>query len=366
MKNSLYALLLPLTILAFSCTDEPDDKPVTQDTLVRSTGVYVLNEGLFTGNNASLSRFTFSDSVVAGDIFLQQNERGLGDTGSDLAIYGSKLYVVVNVSSQVEVVDARTCMSLKQIPLFDGTTARQPRKIAFYGSNAFVCNFDGTVAVIDTLSLTVTKYIPVGPNPDGITIADGKIWVSNSGGLNFPEYNNTLSVIDPVTLSEEKQVTVGINPYVLKADKYGDLYVIARGNYGDIKSRLQIVDAASGTMKHTFDGFEAINFAIAGDTAFVYNFDWSTMSSSIMMLNVKTESMISADFITDGTVVQTVYGIAVDEGAGLVYIADALSFTGTGKVFAFTLGGKLKYSFEAGLNPAYFAFLKEKVLEGQP
>ncbi len=366
MNYKLFTMLLPLALLAVSCTDEPDDKPATHDTLVHSTGVYVLNEGLFSGNNASLTRFTFSDSAVANDIFMQQNSRGLGDTGSDLAIYGSKLYAVINVSSQVEVMDARTCMSLKQIPLFDGSTARQPRKIAFYGSNAFVCNFDGTVAVIDTLTLTVTKYIPVGPNPDGITVAGGKIWVSNSGGLNFPDYNNTLSVIDPVTLSEEKQITTGINPYVLKADNYGDLYVIARGNYGDVKSRLQIVDVATGAMKHTFDGFEAINFVIAGDTAFVYNFDWSTMSSSIIMLNVKTEALISGNFITDGTVVQTVYGIAVDEAAGLVYIADALSFTGMGRVYAFTMEGKLKYTFDAGLNPAYFAFLKEKVLGDQP
>lgn len=366
MNYKLLPFVLLIVVLAVSCTDEPDDKPVVQDTLVRSTGVYVMNEGLFNGNNASLTRFAFSDSTLAADIFLQQNGRGLGDTGSDLAIYGSKMYAVVNMSSQVEVMDARTCQSIKQIPLFNGVLPCQPRKIAFYGRKAFVCNFDGTVAVIDTSSLIVEKFIPVGLNPDGIAVVGDKIWVSNSGGLNFPDYNNTLSIIDPVLLTEEKQVTVGINPFILASDNYGDLYLIARGNYADVKSRLQIVDAATGALKHTFDGFEAINFAIAGDTAFVYNFNWGTMSSSIMMLNVKTESMISDHFITDGTLVQTVYGIAVDEVSGLVYIADALNFTGTGKVYAFTMDGKLKYSFNAGLNPAYFTFLNERVHSGQP
>ncbi|MBK6966376.1 MAG: hypothetical protein IPH20_21315 [Bacteroidales bacterium] len=41
---------------------------------------------------------------------------------------------------------------------------------------------------------------------------------------------------------------------------------------GDVKNRLQVVDAATGSMKHTFEGFEAINFTVAGDTAFVLNF----------------------------------------------------------------------------------------------
>jgi YVTN family beta-propeller protein len=366
MNYKLFSLLLPLALLAISCTDEPDDnKPIAQDTLVRTAGIYVMNEGSFNGNNASITRFTFSDSAVSGDVFMQQNGRGLGDTGSDLAIYGSKIYAVVNVSSQLEVMDARTCVSIKQIPLFDGNQPRQPRKIAFAGGKAFVCNFDGTVAVIDTMSLTIEKIIPVGPNPDGITLAGNKIWVSNSGGLNFPDYNNTLSVIDPITLTEEKQVTVGINPFSIVPDNYGDLYLIARGNYSDVKSRLQVIDAATGNVKHTFQDFEAINFSIAGDTAYVYNYDWASGISSVLMLNVKTETVISNSFISDGTVIQTVYGIAANPVSGLVYISDANNFTGNGKVYAFDRNGKRKFSFNAGINPAGFAFLNEKFLEGK-
>ena len=363
MKTRLLLSVLLISLLTFSCTDEPDEKPQTPDTLVRSAGVYVLNEGLYGSNNSTITRFSFDDSLAVADVFMQQNGRGLGDTGSDLAIYGSKLYAVVNKSSQIEVMNASTGISLKQIPLFDGEIPRQPRKIAFYGNKAFVCNFDGTVAVVDTASLNVEKYITVGANPDGITVAGGKIWVSNSGGLNFPDYNNTLSIIDPVTLSEEKQVTAGVNPYVMAPDSHGDLYLIARGNYSDLKSRLMILDAGTGDVKHTFSDFEAISFSMAGDTAYVYNYDWMTGSSSILMLDVRTETVIRDSFITDGTIVQTVYGIAADPVSGLVYVSDALNFAGTGKVYAFTAEGKLKFSFMAGLNPAVFAFLNKKVVQ---
>ncbi|HAH60017.1 MAG TPA: hypothetical protein DCL86_17935, partial [Bacteroidales bacterium] len=277
-KKNLFAVTLMLSSMAlYSCTKEPEpdvETPAVTTTIV--TGVYVLNEGLFNSNNASLTRFNFEDSTLEKKCFYTAKHRGLGDTGSDLAIYGSKMYIVVNVSSQVEVVNTSTCKSLKQIPFFDGNKPRQPRKVAFYGTNAFVCNFDGTVAVIDTTSLEITKLITVGRNPDGITAAYGKIWVSNSGGLNFPNYDDTISVIDPLTLTEEKKITAGPNPYTILPDKHGEMYLISRGNYDDLKSRLQIVDVASGTLKHTFTDFEALNFTIAGDTAWVYNYDWTS------------------------------------------------------------------------------------------
>lgn len=81
------------------------------------------------------------------------------NTANDIALYGSKLYIVVNVSSTIEVIDFQTGISIKQIPMFtDNGSSRQPRHIAFYENKAYVCSFDGTVARIDTTSLQIESF----------------------------------------------------------------------------------------------------------------------------------------------------------------------------------------------------------------
>lgn len=357
--SKLVMMALLLSVMVFtSCKKDPDDpEPQPNDTTYHSAGIYILNEGSFNQNNSTLTFFNFTDSTAHNDYFFNKNGRGLGDTGSDICIYGSKVYIVVNVSSQLEVAHAATGVSIERIPLFDGNTARQPRAVAPFGKHVFVCNFDNTVAVVDTATLEVVKVIEVGLNPDGITAAYGKIWVSNSGGLSFPDYDKTVSVIDPVSLTEVTRYTVGVNPYVIRPDGHGHLYLVSRGNYFDIPSRLQVMDANSGELVKTFSEFDAVDFTIAGDSAYVYSYDWMSGSSAVVVVNTKTMQVVNQQFISDGTALQIPYGIDYDPVSNLIYIADAVSFTGSGRVYAFNKQGKRRFQFNAGVNPASFAFL---------
>ena len=114
-----------------------EDKPALPDSgqeTVQDYGtseMYVLCEGLFNLNNSTLARYSFETNTCMTDYFRTINRRGLGDTANDMDIYGGKLYIVVNVSSTVEVVDLHTGMSVGQVSLLaeDGSS-RQPRAIA--------------------------------------------------------------------------------------------------------------------------------------------------------------------------------------------------------------------------------------------
>ena len=361
MSKISLMFLLSFVFILLGCKKEPNApnlKKINIDTSLVTTGIYVLNEGLMNMNNASLTYYSFNDSIPQTDYFNRVNGRKLGDTGNDMAVYGNRLYIVMCISSQLEVIELSSGKSIKRIPIFNGDKARQPRRIAFYKNKALVCSFDGTVAIIDTGSLEIEKYITVGRNPDAIAVVNNKAYVSNSGGLDAPNYDNTVSVIDLQYFVETKKINVQINPYNMASDDYGDLYVISRGDYDKKKMCLQIIDTKFDELKYTFPDFEALNLVINGDTAYVYYFDFSTGSGSkILLLNVKTETMINDNFINDGTKIQTAFGISVDKISTDVFITDAKGFVNTGEVICFGNNGHKKYSFKAGLNPGKVAFL---------
>ncbi len=360
----IYLAFIPILLGMAACTPEPKDDVLEIPNMPQNDStaiVWVLNEGLFNMNNATLTYFNFTDKHPVQDYFKQQNARGLGDTGNDLQLYGSKMYCIVNVSSQVEVIDPQTGKSIKQIPLFgDGGVPRQPRYIAFDKNKAYVCSFDGTVARIDTASLQVEAVVKVGQNPDGICVANNKLYVSNSGGLNFPDYDNTVSVIDIVSFTEIQKIQVKPNPYRIQADAYGDVYVVSRGNPDEGQYCLQRINSQTDKLEQTFTNLNTLNFTIAGDYAYMYSYNFFTDVMWIKVLNVKTEQIERENFITDGTQLHTPYGINVDPNTGDVYITDAGDFTVTGDVYCFSKEGKLKFKFGAGLNPNSMVFVKKR------
>ena len=124
--------------------------------VTEATHLYVLCEGLFNMNNSTLASYNMSSQLLEKNLFLSVNQRGLGDTANDMVLHGDNLFIVVDVSSQIEVIDARTGLSRKQIPLFNEQgIGRQPRTLVFHGGKGYLTCFDGHVLRIDTVSLVI-------------------------------------------------------------------------------------------------------------------------------------------------------------------------------------------------------------------
>lgn len=367
----IYGLLFFFCFGVTGCEDMHDVSVPSDTTSVvpdgETAGLYVLNEGLFNLNNSTLARYSYRDGSLSTNYFSSINKRGLGDTANDMQLYGSKLYIVVNVSSDVEVVDFPTGKSLKQIPLLaDNGSSRQPRYIAFAKGYAYVCSFDGTVAKIDTVSLKVEDIVKVGRNPDGICSANGKLYVSNSGGLDMGGVgvDHTVSVIDLSTFKELKRITVGPDPGKIVASEDGNVYVVTRGeniNKGDY--HLVAINTTTDEVEKTYDE-KVLNFALCDNIAYMYQYDYATSSSSIKVFNLKTGTTVRDKFITDGTVVKTPYAISVNPYTGNVYIADAFDYMTSGDLLCFNPQGVLQFRIKnIGLNPNTILFT-DKVTAG--
>lgn len=355
-KNHLLSFILFLTFGLFvsSCsTNSPGDQPKV---IPSAQSMYVLNQGTMNQNNSSLTYFNLLNQTATPNWFMLQNNRGLGDTGNDMAIYGGKLYIVMNVSSDIEVTDLNG-KSIKKIPLFNGSVARQPREITFYQNKAYVCSFDSSVVRIDTASLTVDAITKAGSNPDGICVANGKLYVSNSGGLNYPNFANTVSVIDLATFKAIKTITVRVNPFLLKTGSDNKVYLLSRGNYGSIQGALQQIDPTTDVVTTTYANSAAVDFTINGSKLYYCNYNYTTKQSSVKVMDLSTGT--ANDFITDGTTIPLASGISVDGATGNVYIASSASdYVSNGTVYCFDSTGKKLFSFMVGVNPWKMVFVR--------
>lgn len=347
----LIKLVSCLCLLLFSCGKD-NEPPVTIDTI--SNGALVLCEGLFQQNNSQLSFVSFENNQVENNFFLNRNNRQLGDTGNDLKRYGDKIYIVVNVSSTIEILDANSFASIKQISMMNGATAKQPRSIAFHEGLAYVTCFDGYVDVIDTISLTINSRIQVGLNPERMAIANNKLYVTNSGGLNTPLMDSTVSIIDLNTQQEIEKITVGMNPGTIKADPYGDIYVVARGNYSNVPSRMKRINSQTDNVEETF-GADISGISLFNNDFLITYYDFASAQNNVGLFNTNTETIELDEFMPLNEI-QTLYGLSYNPVNNKIYISDAMGYTNTGYIREYDAQGNYIQSYHVGLNPSKILF----------
>lgn len=356
MKKNWIKWMLPALVLLQSCSK--DDVPVGPATPA-ATGLYVISEGNASQNNAKLGFYNLASSTFTGDYFVQQNptETALGNTANDAIIYGSKLYVVMNVSSQVLVLNAANGTLLKRIDFGTTPNFKNPRYAVGAKGKVYVTAYDNTVNVIDTSALTLGSPIAVGADPEGIAVYGNYLYVANSGGLNYPNVDSTVSVIDLNTSAEIKKIKVGYNPNKVKVASNGDVYVSAYGVFGISTASISVINSSSNTLKTTLgSAYEYSHVEIFGNTAYFFNNYGGAGTAKVY--NTDTNTDIRAEFITDGTAITTPYGINVDEQNGDVYITDSKDYTTAGSVTCFDKSGKKKFSFSVtpGVSPNKVVF----------
>ncbi len=341
MKKTLsFALVLGLV----ACNKNQPDPPTVPDQY--KNGVLVLNEGLFEQNNASISFFDGEKSFH--QVFKSENGRGLGDTANDFEAFtiGSDEFVIVavDISSQLEIFNRNTLKSVAQIPLFNSEgNAREPRKVVVQGFTAYVCNFDGTVAVVDLTTATISALIEVGANPDGLVISNDHLYVSNSGGLHYPVYDSTVSVISLSSLVVVETFETRINCTQMVADNASDLYQVSNGNYDDIPPALIRIDALTNTVEAIVE--EPISsLVLFNDWMYYYQGD----EKAIMRFNTLTE-VFDPNVIVDLSHAETFHGFEIDSATNRIYCMDAKGYVNSSIITAYSMEGVYLFDFEAGL-----------------
>ena len=338
-------------------------------------GMYLLNEGNMGSNKASIDYVDFVNGYYIRNLYAERNPtviKELGDVGNDMQIYGSKLYAVINCSHKVEVMDARTCVRIGQIDI------PNCRYIRFSRGKAYVSAYVGPVSInpdaqlgavfeVDTATLTVTREVSVGYQPDELDILGEYIYVANSGGYRVPNYDYTVSVVERYGMKQVQKIPVGINLHRLRKDRHNRLWVSSRGDYGQIPPALHLLERKNSTSKEmaVTDTFHipCSEFVIAGDSLYFYGVSWNSQTESnhvsYGIFNIATKTLSASSFITDGTEkdIKIPYGIAVNLYNGDIFVTDAKNYVSSGVLHCYGKNGRKKWSVRTGDIPAHMAFL---------
>lgn len=374
MSNKLF-LLTALFFTVIACRKNDVLPPIvetplqTPDPNSALSGFYLLNEGGMNSNNASLDFLNFTTGVYHQNIYSTINPtvvKELGDIGTDIQVYGSKLYAVLNGSNKVEVMDVHTGKRIGQIEIPNG------RYIRFHNGKAYVSSYvsadytnpdvKGSVVEIDTVDLSIQRQVTVGYQPEELVIANDKLYVANSGGYRGPNYDNTISVIDLATFTETKKIDVALNLARMKVDSEGNIFVSSKGDYNQIPSTISYINTATDSKVETL-AVPAENFCINGDSLYVYSTAFNTNTNSFTIsyaiINTKTRQMVSDKIIKDGSEDKIIapYGIEVNPITRDIYITDAQTYSGAGKLYCYDINGKKKWETKTGDLPGQIAFV---------
>ena len=382
-RFSLFYIACLILAVVSSCREDFYIIPSqNQDTGVAPTrgnilGMYVLNEGNMGSNKASIDFLDLDENKPTvhylRNIYSERNPnvvKELGDVGNDIKIYGSKLWIVVNVSNKVEVATADSCKRITQINIPNCRYLAFKDGFAYVSSYVGPVKFDkdaplGMVYKVDTVDFKKKDSVVVGYQPEELCIVDNKLYVANSGGYRAPNYDQTLSEIDLATFKEIRKIKVGLNPHHCQVDHYGQIWVTSRGNYNDVPSRIYRLYKGRNQLYEVMDSIDTpvSGLSIVGDSLYYYGSAWNnataTNNISYGLINVRTHKIIDTNLFSAPQLkaITMPYGIIVNPTNRDFYLMDAKNYVSSGSLLHFKSDGTFDWSVQTGDIPGHATFV---------
>lgn len=344
IQYGLYALIAGLTLQ--SCNSDDDSSEITPPGEA-SKSVLIVNEGDFSKNEGEITFIT--DTEIKQNFFRTVNPgKVLGKVAQSMFISDKmkQIYIVVNGSNTIEIVDQSTFKSKATI----STQLHNPRFAAADETYLYVTNWgdgsnknDDYVAVYNLSNNAFVRKIAVTEGPEKIMYTNNELIVAHKGGYGN---GNTISLIDLKNNDQITPVLVGDVPTAI--EKEGDyLFVLAQGlEYAQptVPGKLTRFNLKTNKIDYNIS-FKKGEFPshLAKENGQLYYI----LNKAIYRIGLNDKTLPSKPLF--GTTAQNVYGFSIKDDA--VYVADALNFTGNGRLFKFTLNGTLTNTYATGVMP---------------
>ena len=344
MNRSLYTVCAAFLLALNACVSNNPNDNVAPIIPSSDHGVYIANEGNFQFGNAGISYFEegMEDAIV--DLFEPANGRPLGDVCQSMFFFNQKIYIVVNNSGKVEVVDATSFQSEATISGFGSPRYFLP----ISNRTAYVTDlFADAISIVDLSSQSIEGSIPCDGWTEEMALAYGKVFVTN-------RLSDQLLVINTTNNNKENIISIGYGAASIVEDRDGKLWALCSGreSIGE-PAGLYRVDPIDLQLE------QALLFSDLEDSPSRLNINGSLdslyyLNNGVYRLSIYDATLPESDFIPADD--EVFYGLGIDLRTGDVYVADAIDYVQRGLVYVYRSNGELKDEFLAGIIPGNFYF----------
>ena len=347
--------IIMIVMFLLSCSKDGEFGEInTENTeYIFGRGVFIVNEGNYTNGNGSVSFYNFYTHKIYNGIFDAANKRPLGDVPVSMEFINGLIYLVVNNSGKIEVVNPD---DFKSVKIISGFTS--PRFILpISNTKAYVSDLRSNyISVLDLVTNTITKKIYCGKATDRMLKYNNRVFVCNWSEYYVKAPNNTVQVIDCDLDKLVDSVKTGKEPNSMVLDKQNQLWVMSSGGYNNEEiPELNCIN--TGNLQIEKKILFASKYLSPHSLCINENKDsmWF-ISNHIYCMAVLDNQLPATPLIYKKN--RLFYSLEVYAPGSELYISDAIDYNQNGYVYRFTPQGTVIDSLRAGIIPGYFCFAK--------
>lgn len=334
----IYSLLL----FVLACSEEEQEVVVPNS--FSKPRIIVLNEGNFQTANGSISIHEIENDRTYDKVFQSKNSgRPLGDVVQSMAQIDERLFVVVNNSNKIEVLNANTFQSEGSIK-----NLNSPRYILpISAQKAYVSDlYADQISIINPENLSIIGSMPTKGWTEEMLLINDRAFVCQVD-------SNQLYVYDSNADSLITKINTHLQPQHLEVDKDGMLWLSCSGGINKEFPALYKIDPISLQVLKVLEWPDASKSIgeiemNADRSALLYLMD------DVFEININASDLASqAKIQANG---RLFYAMGVHESSDEIYLSDAIDYLQKGVIYRYDADGIEISTFKAGIIPGDFYF----------
>lgn len=318
-------------------------------------GALVLNEGIYGNNNASLSFIDFTDQNVYQQLNQTVNGKSLGDVAQDMIIVNNQLWISLNNSNKLVVLNSQTYQFITEIKPIEF-----PRDIVLLNDSLLAVSslYTTSVYILNYHTYQVVKTLNVDyPNTEHMLVHKGYLYITN-----WNEASSWLYKINIHQLNQIEKINLaGKAGHDIVADQQDNIWVLSGNQYKGVQAHLQRFNTGTGEGQlFTFNASaEPLKMTIDPTGNILYflniNYNGQAENNGLYRMNI-TDTALPKTALVQAHAGSYFYALGIDPKTNHILLSDPKGFNQQSTVYEYSANGNLLNEYQTGLGTNQFLF----------